>query len=193
MRIVGVFCTSCSSLLARIEEGERQSVPEATDIQPVFRENNNALNDERMGEEIAPEAIADPLRLISRGIDNVRCLLDWSKDGYLYFMERSIAGLMRNERFDLPLARRFFLEDTWDHCLIDFATMREFLAECMEKLDAMAALAQAVRDIANGRPDHTAEARQNYERLCEAYRQQRLDSSQQRRELGMSSWVQNNL
>jgi hypothetical protein len=166
IKIIGVFCISCAPLLAHIE---------------------------RSGEEGAPEAIVVPLRLISRGVDDVQCLLNWAKDGHLYFVKRSVERLMRNERLGLPLAERFQREDTWDHCLVDFVMAREFLFECMRKVNAMVALAQAVRDVVHGGPDRIAEGQQNYEELCREYNQNRSASSQQIREEEITSWVRNNL
>jgi hypothetical protein len=164
LRIVGVFCISCSSLLAHVE-------------------GNGEEGEE---EEGAPEAIANPLQLVLWGVDDVKWGLNMGVIGTLCFAEGFVKELIRNERFGIPPAGRVLLEDTWDRCLHDFAEARKSLVECIEKLDAVVALTQAVRSVANEGSDHVAEAQQDYLDLHEAYRRQHGASLQQMmsRELG---------
>jgi hypothetical protein len=155
VKTVGVFCISCSSLLAHVEEGD-------------------------VGEG-APEAVAVPMRLVSDGIDDMESLLDLGVAGALDFTRRWAGDILIWERLDLPPEERQGIENIWDHCLTGFAAVREVLAECMEKLDAMVILAQAVRALSNGRPDHVEEAQQNYEEIRDRHRQQYMDFLRQSR------------
>jgi hypothetical protein len=99
-----------------------------------------------------------------------------------------VRQLIRNERFGIPPEGRVLIEETWDHCLGNFVTARKSLLECVAKLDAVVALAQAVREVINGGPDHVAEAQQDYLELHEAYRRQHGASLRQMcRELGFVS------
>lgn len=146
--IVGVFCISCSSLPAHVEG-----------------------NGEENEGEGAPEAIADPLQLVLWGVDDVKWLLGHGGHGTLCFAEVFVRELIRNERFGIPPAGRVLIEDTWDCCLNRFVIARESFTQCIERLDAMTALIQAIRNMVNGEPDHVAEAQQNYLELCRRHHQ----------------------
>ncbi|MDR0728375.1 MAG: hypothetical protein LBF21_02065, partial [Puniceicoccales bacterium] len=120
MKVMGVFCISCSSILVCAgKEGEGEPAPQVITLQMALREINGILNGERNeeeGGESAPEAIADPLRLVLWGTDDVKWVLNMGVVGILCFAEVFVRQLIRNERFGIPPEGRVLIEETWDHC-----------------------------------------------------------------------------